>query len=481
MRAMFTMVNCTSPHRMLEPVQLPATRTIAAAAVAAAVAAAADSSNDPPTPPKITATPFVWRDPALIPRREWLYGHHLIRKFLSLTVAPGATGKSSLLIGDALSLASGRDLIGTAVYGGTHRVWLWNLEDPRDEIERRVVATMLHNGIDPADIGDRLFIDSGRDNELCIARQDRNGFTILEPIVDALVAELQARQIDVLIVDPFVSSHQVSENDNGAIDAVAKTWGRVAERANCSIELVHHLRKIGGAEATAESARGAVALVAAARSCRVLNKMTRDEAGRAGVETNRGYFRVEDDKNNLAPPVETADWFHVESVNLQNGDNVGVVVPWQWPNALDDVTVADLVKVQQALDGKGFRSNAQSKSWAGIAVADVLGLDVADKAGKAKVASLLKIWIRSGALKVAEIADANRIKRPVIEVGDWASIACTTSTGEVMQGVAGGAKGDCITAPLQHPPYRGGVAGGGGAPRVSDEADENAQNWELEF
>jgi hypothetical protein len=84
-------------------------------------------------------------------------------------------------------------------------------------------------------------------------------------------------------------------------------------------------------------------------------------------------------------------------------------------------------------------------------------------------------------LKVANLADANRIKRPIIEVGEWASIACTTSKSEVMHGVAVVQKGACNTAPLQHPPYRGGVAGGGGAPRVSDEADENAQNWELEF
>ena len=47
----------------------------------------------------------------------------------------------------------------------------------------------------------------------------------------------------------------------------------------------------------------------------------------------------------------------------------------------------------------------------------------------------------------------------VREVGDWASIACTTSKSEVMQGVA---------VLVVHP-------------GVFDEADENAQNWEQEF
>lgn len=371
--------------------------------------------------PHIAATPFIWRDPASILRRQWIYGHHLIRKFVSVTVAPGAVGKTSLTIADGLALASGRNLIGTPVYGDPKRVWLWNLEDPRDEIERRVVATMLHYGMKPEDIGDRLFLNSGRDHPLCIARQERNGATILEPVVDALVAELVARRIDVLVVDPFVSSHAVSENDNSAIDAVVKTWGRVAERANCAIELVHHVRKQGDAEATAESARGAKALTDAARSCRVLNRMTKEEAEKAGLQTHRGHFRVTDDKNNLAPPApDEAVWFAMTSVKLPNGDNVGVVTPWTWPSALDGVTVHDLYAVQQAIDGKGYRASNQAKNWVGYALAEVLGLDATVKADRCKIAGLLKTWIKNGALVETSVKDETRRERPAIEVGAWA-------------------------------------------------------------
>ena len=420
----------------------------------------------PVAPVKITASPFVWRDPATIPRREWLYGHHLIRKFVSLTVAPGATGKSSLLIADALALVTGRDLIGTPVYDGPKRVWLWNLEDPRDEIERRIVATMIRYEISPDDIGKRLFLDSGRDQELCIAHQDRHGFSILEPVVDALVAELVARQIAVLVVDPFVSSHTVSENDNGAIDAVAKTWGKVAERANCAVELVHHLRKLGGVEATAESTRGAVSLVAAARSCRVLNRMTAEEAEKAGVETHRGHFRTVDDKNNLAPPAADADWFRMVSVNLPNGDNVGVVEPWEWPNALDDVTVADLVAVQKAVHGKGCRAAPQSKEWVGHTVSEVLGLDVTDKAARSKVSSLLKTWIKNGALKVVEVMDSARRPRATVEVGEWATVGCSSAPVPKSQTGAdwrSGAKAPCSSAPVAPVPSVRGTGNWSGA------------------
>ncbi len=365
------------------------------------------------------ATPFVLRDPAAIPPRDWLYGRHLIRRFVSVTVAPGAVGKSSLTIAEALAMATGRNVLGHTLSGEPLRCWLWNLEDPRDEIERRIAGACLHFGLSAADLGGRLFVDSGRDHPLCIGTTDRNGTRVHEPVVDALVEALRRRRIDVLVVDPFVSSHGVPENDNTAIDAIAKAWGRVAERANCAIELIHHARKLAGAEVTAESSRGGIALVSASRVTRVMNRMTEDEASRAGVDEPRRYFRVFADKQNLAPPAEASDWYRLESVPLPNGDNVGVVAPWQWPDALADLTAHDLLAVQQALAGKNLREHPQAKDWAGHTVAEVLGLNSDAKHERARIRTMLGTWIRSGALRVIEVPDAKRMRRPCIEVGEW--------------------------------------------------------------
>lgn len=308
---------------------------------------------------RIEPTPFRLRDPAQIPRREWIYGRHLIRRFMSVTIAPGGIGKSSLVISEALAMASGRDMLGQGAPDHPLTVWTWNLEDPRDEIERRFAAACAHYGIGSAEIDGRLYVDSGRERGLCIGTTDRHGTTIHEPVIDALVDALVMRGIDVLVVDPFVSSHGVPESDNGAIDAVAKAWGRVAERADCAVELIHHARKLAGAEVTAESARGAVALVSAARSARVLNRMTDDEAARSGVDEHRRYFRAFSDKANLAPPAEASDWYRLESVALANGDSVGVVAPWQWPDPMAEATAHDLLAVQRALAGQNAREHPQ--------------------------------------------------------------------------------------------------------------------------
>jgi hypothetical protein len=50
-----------------------------------------------------------------------------------------------------------------------------------------------------------------------IATTTRTGATIARPVVDAMVAEIITRKIDVLIIDPFVSCHELPENDNTAI------------------------------------------------------------------------------------------------------------------------------------------------------------------------------------------------------------------------------------------------------------------------
>jgi hypothetical protein len=379
-------------------------------------------------PMPIKATPYVCRDPATIPLRPWVYGRQLLRGSLSLVVAPGATGKTALLAGTALALATGRALLDKTVWDGPKRVWLWNLEDSLEEMARLIEAARLHWKVSAGDIDGRLFVDSALSGaDLKMAVENRDGFKIIRPVVEALVAELLERQIDVLIVDPFVSSHSVSENDNGAIDAIAKEWARVGVRANCSIVLVHHTRKLGGTEATAEQARGAIALVGAARSVIALNKMTPDEAGQFGIEgeDRRRFFRAYDDKNNRTPPADKSDWYQLASVDLGNGpigghgDSLPVVLPWSPPDAFSGVTLDHLVRVQAKVREVDYRKDPQSPNWVGEAVASVLDLDVSDRKGKdaARVKKLLRKWVENGVLVEETGKDEKRRERMFVRIG----------------------------------------------------------------
>ena len=368
------------------------------------------------------AKPFAWVDPASIPPREWLYNHHLIRKFVSATFSPGGVGKSSLKLVEAMAMASGRPLLGVKPIKRL-RVAYWNGEDPLDETQRRAMAIAIHYGLGPADLEEWLFLGSGREAEIVIAQQAPSGATIMAPVVAAITDDISAKGLDVVIVDPFVSCHRVTENDNGAVDLVAKTWGRLADATGTAVELVHHTRKTNGAETTAEDGRGASSLLAAVRSAQVLNLMTKDEAQRAGVDNHFAFFRADNGKANLAPRSDGATWYRFVGVDLGNAsgehesDKVGVVTQWSWPDPFDGVSANDLRAVPDRIDGGVWRENAQADEWVGNAVAEVMGLDLNDKSAKQKVKGLLAAWLKSGVLVRSTAKDEKRRDRPVIEVG----------------------------------------------------------------
>lgn len=368
----------------------------------------------------LTATPYVWTNPIDIPRRRWLYGRQLIRGFVTVTVAPGGVGKSSLTMVEALAMVTARPLLDKQSEDRL-RVWLWNLEDPADELTRRMQAVCEFFDVSAEDIGDRLFVDSGRLQGLCIAQSDAKGrTTISKPVVSALADEIKARKIDVLIVDPFVSSHAVSENDNNAIDKVAKLWGRVAEACNCSIHLVHHTRKLGSdAEVTAESSRGGKALTDAARVVRTINRMSADEGKEFGLTNHRSFFRAYDDKSNMAPPLDLSEWYELRNVVMPNGDHVGVVARWTPPDAFEGVSLEKLKAVQIALHEGEFREDIRTDAWAGTVVARVLGIDADSTQGRARIKKLLSKWIETGALRIEFQKDEQRRKRAFVRVGEW--------------------------------------------------------------
>lgn len=377
-----------------------------------------------PVPPGIlAATPFVWRDPKTIPRRQFLYGTHYIRQFVSSTIAPGGVGKSSLVSIEALAMATGRPLLGVRPEKRL-RVWLWNGEDPKVETERRIAAACIHYGIAPAELDGWLFVDSGRDAKIVIAEANKDGAKIMRPVVDAVIATIRKNEIDVMTVDPFVSCHHVPENDNGGMDGVVKEWGGIADAANAAIELVHHSRKTNGAEVTVEDARGASAVVFATRDARAINTMTKQEAENAGVANRRLHFRCESGKANLAPPADKADWFQLVSVPLgngdsatiDNGDKVAVVAPWQYPNMLAGVT-SDLTEAAFAKIRAGeCRENPQATEWVGKVVAEVMGFNLGKKHEKAKTLNLIKLWLDNGALAKVKRKDKNGDERLFVEV-----------------------------------------------------------------
>ena len=128
----------------------------------------------------------------------------------------------------------------------------------------------------------------------------------------------------------------------------------------------------------------------------------------AGIDESLAwrYTREADSKDNLAPPTTDNSWREMRSIDLPNGDNVGVVEAWSWPDAFSDITVQDLEAVKGRMKKGNWRLDVRSKHWFGNAVAEALELDVLEASVKSKIKQLMEVWLDNGQFEIFEMVDA---------------------------------------------------------------------------
>jgi hypothetical protein len=183
---------------------------------------------------------------------------------------------------------------------------------------------------------------------------------------------------------------------------------------------------------------------------------------------------VRDDKANRAPP-ELQDWYRIASVDLGNGDNIGVTEQWTPPDLFSGVTTDHLYRCQLAIDGGDWRESPQASQWAGHAVAPILSLDMNGKGDRAKVSKIIKQWVANGALTIVQKPDEKRRPRAVVTVGQWAvETGAPPQKNEVEQGGARWS-GDAahLSAPPPPSPFRGRGSGASAAPGRDNDWEED--------
>jgi hypothetical protein len=306
-------------------------------------------SYQPPNLGDVTLEWWAPIDEAQLPPREWIYGKHYQRGVISGTIAPGGSGKTSLCMVEAIAMATCRNLLGEQPVERV-RVWYHNAEDTQDEVNRRVVAICKHFKIPQEELTGWFIATSCEKFDLRVAR-GINELKVEEKTVEAIADKIHTLKVDVSIVDPLVNVHEVTEDHNTKMAAVAGLFRSIAQGENCAIEFTQHTRKMPAGvngDYVGADARGASAWRDALRSQRVINIMAKDEAARNAIpEHERSlYFHVDVGKANNARPREPA-WRRIHSIDLANGDNVGVVEPWNAPNssAEGDPEVAERQKV----------------------------------------------------------------------------------------------------------------------------------------
>lgn len=357
--------------------------------------------------------PYTWSDPKTIGLTPWLYGDKLLRGKASLLLAPGGVGKTFFTVASALALASGRKLLHDHVFDRPQRVRFWSLEEDRETLNRRLHAAALHYGLHGDDaVAANIFVTAGQRANMRIVKQGLGGAAeVATPTTDSLIASLKRQRIDVLIVDPFVKSHAVGENDNGAIDMVVSEWNRIAAEADCAVWLVHHTSKLRGDEANVESARGAKALADGVRAAHALNPMSEKVATDQGLESHFGYLRCDSAKANYGKRNREAEWYAFDEVDLGNGDRpIGVLTPFELAGPPDlDAADLDMQAFWNDVEQTGRRArDAQSKEqWIGRVLAEHLGADLTKPADKRAIKEQLSALVEAGHIQIVKVKQKN--------------------------------------------------------------------------
>jgi RecA-family ATPase len=126
----------------------------------------------------------------------------------SATADIGA-GKSTLGIALAVAGVTGRGEIVFETVHETIKAWVWNNEDDRVELRRRLAAIMQQWNVAPADLRGKLGLNSGSERPLVIAKATKDGAVLRLPDIEAIIERVRLEGIGLLIVDPFVETNAI--------------------------------------------------------------------------------------------------------------------------------------------------------------------------------------------------------------------------------------------------------------------------------
>jgi regulatory protein RepA len=230
-------------------------------------------------------TESEWRSARAKPRtiiRHWFY------EDVGVFIAPGGTGKTTLLLFQIIHLVLGLDLFGYEVLAPGPVVIL-TAEDARETLVARL-RFMCHQLCLTEEqmriIREDVIITdvSGLGMKLTTVEKD---VVMPSKQLDRLIVEVGVRCPSLLVIDPMVSfgvgESRINDAEQGLIDA----GRRIRNAARCAVMYVHHTGKANAREKTTDqySGRGGSALADGARMVHVLQRCEAGEWASATGDT----------------------------------------------------------------------------------------------------------------------------------------------------------------------------------------------------
>src|SRR5262245_2555209 len=146
---------------------------------------------------------------AALPRRPWIVPGLLLRRQVTLMVAPPGSGKSLLTLQLALACAAGTEWNGWRPRG-QYRALIINVEEDQDEMQRRMFCAAQVMKLDQTKLGG---VCVAKTTDIVVAKADNKTKTVVAtPMLDQITATIKRFEIDIVVVDPFAETFVGDEN-----------------------------------------------------------------------------------------------------------------------------------------------------------------------------------------------------------------------------------------------------------------------------
>ncbi|HWJ68932.1 MAG TPA: AAA family ATPase [Sphingobium sp.] len=208
------------------------------------------------------------RKPAIVD--QWFYVD------VGVFIAPGGTGKTTLLLFQAICIALGLDLFGYEVRSAGPVVIL-TAEDSRETLVARLRFMCHQLGLTDEqvqEVRESVIITdvSGKGIKLTTVEKD---VVMPSKVLDRLIVEVGFLCPSLLIIDPMVSFGVGESRINDAEQAMIDAARRIVNTVQCTVLYVHHTGKANARDKTTDqySGRGGSALADGARMVHVLQRL----------------------------------------------------------------------------------------------------------------------------------------------------------------------------------------------------------------
>lgn len=268
--------------------------------------------------------------PDRIPERPWLVERMLIEGAVTMLLAAGSAGKSSMSLALAAHLALGKDFAGYKARRAC-KTMVYNGEDDLTEQSRRLLAVCMAYNFDYNVVKKNIMLLSPRQLRMDLVSVEGRRPVRNETLVKHIIKETSREDVGLLILDPLVKVHKVDESDNVQMDFVMETLTDIANEAKISVLALHHTTKSNARteekQGNMDVARGASAIVNAARVAFTMFNASAQDAEDYGLNEDERYMwvRLDDAKMNLALATDKATWFRKEGLKIPSGDVIGVM------------------------------------------------------------------------------------------------------------------------------------------------------------